>query len=134
MEKFAGVCVIKDGKILLVQEAHREAEGLWSLPLGHVEPHETEAEAAIREFKEETGYEAGLGVAKKLFLSGKDLKSTGNFNDKDIELAIFHGKIQAGDLRPGNDVLDARWIPLDQIGRLPLRGGWVQHFIKEFNH
>lgn len=36
----------------------KKDEGAWSLPKGEYEEHESPFEAAIREFKEETGFEA----------------------------------------------------------------------------
>jgi ADP-ribose pyrophosphatase YjhB (NUDIX family) len=51
MSNFSGTLIIKDGKILLVQESHKEARGLWSFPLGHVDNGESQSEAAVRETK-----------------------------------------------------------------------------------
>ena len=63
--KFAGACVIKDGEILMVQESHKEAYGLWSMPLGLVEDNESIEEGAKREVKEETGYDIILKNKKE---------------------------------------------------------------------
>lgn len=128
--KFAGACVIKEGKILLVQEAHKEAYGLWSLPLGHVEDGESELETALRETKEETGYEVILGERKEIEIDGKDFRSTANFDDHLIYLTIFEAEIKAGDIMPGSDVLDARWISVREVDNLLLRGSWVKFFVK----
>jgi len=56
----AGVCVLKDGKLLLVQEAKRKFHGMYSLPSGHVDKDENIFDAAIRETKEETGLDIKL--------------------------------------------------------------------------
>jgi 8-oxo-dGTP pyrophosphatase MutT (NUDIX family) len=50
----------KDGKFLLVQEGHAGAYGLWNWQQGKVEEGETIEEAAVREAKEETGYEVSI--------------------------------------------------------------------------
>lgn len=47
--------VVKDGLLLLVQEAHGRHQGLWGLPKGHVETNESPEEAVVRELLEETG-------------------------------------------------------------------------------
>jgi len=44
--------LVEQGKVLLV---HHNRFGRWVPPGGHIEPGETFAETAVREFKEETG-------------------------------------------------------------------------------
>lgn len=127
--KFAGVCVIENGKILLVQEAHTEAYGLWSLPLGHVEPNEEVSETAFRETKEETGYEVKLRDSKQLKILADDFKSINEFSGGDIVLTVFNAVIKGGALSKGDDVLDAKWVPLEEVRNLPLRGDWLKEFI-----
>jgi 8-oxo-dGTP diphosphatase len=127
--KFAGVCIVENGKILLVQEAHKEAHGLWSLPLGHVEERESESITAMRETKEETGYDVTLGKSKRIEIEGKDFKSTSDFYDKLIQLTIFEAEIDGGFLKAGDDVLDAKWFLLEDYRKLPLRGEWMKFFV-----
>jgi 8-oxo-dGTP diphosphatase len=126
---FAGTCIIQDGKILLVQEVHKEARGLWSFPLGLVEENENEEEGARRETKEETGYDVILGKSNKLKIAGKDFKSIHKYNKDIVELTIFKGKIINGDLKNGDDILDAKWFKLNEMKKLPLRGTWLNFFI-----
>lgn len=52
--------VMKNGKVLLVQEAHGRHKGQWGFPKGHVEANESPEEAALRELAEETGLEGKL--------------------------------------------------------------------------
>lgn len=51
------VAVFRGAELLLLQ---RQDNGLWALPGGFVEVGETLAEAAAREFREETGVEARI--------------------------------------------------------------------------
>ena len=66
--------VLRDGKILLVQEGKGRHAGLWGLPKGHVESTESPEAAALRELKEETnlnGQIVGLvGVRTALRTNG----------------------------------------------------------------
>jgi len=54
----AGGVVMRDGKVLLV---HRTRHNDWSLPKGKLDPGETPLAAAVREVREETGYEVASG-------------------------------------------------------------------------
>ncbi len=50
-----GVCVVKDGKVLLGQRLNAHGDGTWSFPGGHLEFAESFEECARREVAEETG-------------------------------------------------------------------------------
>lgn len=52
--------VMRNGKILLVQEAQGRHAGLWGLPKGHVESTESPEDAALRELAEETGLQGEI--------------------------------------------------------------------------
>ena len=121
--------MIQAGEILLVREAHTEARGLWSFPLGHIEAGESAENGAMREAKEESGYDIILGGSKSIVINGKDFKSSHDFTDDIITLTIFQGTTCGGALKAGNDMLDARWFPLEELNQLPLRGDWLKEFI-----
>jgi ADP-ribose pyrophosphatase YjhB (NUDIX family) len=55
-----GVVIWRDGRILLNRRAIDPGKGRWSFPSGYVDLGETTANAAIREVKEETGFEVRL--------------------------------------------------------------------------
>ncbi len=52
-----GICVIKNGKVLLGKRLNAHGQGTWAFPGGHLEFGETVSECAIREVLEETGME-----------------------------------------------------------------------------
>lgn len=130
MKQFAGTLVIKDGQVLLVQESHTEAKGLWSLPIGSVEDNESVAEGAIRETKEETGYDVKVGKEHTLLMSGEDLKSLRKFHGEQVTLTIFEANVISGNLLPGEDLLDAKWFAIKDLDNLSLRGEWVKDLAK----
>jgi len=68
----AGVVVVDDGKILIVQRSADEDifPNLWEFPSGKKEPMEKVEEAAMREAKEETGLDVKIGKPVYVFNFG----------------------------------------------------------------
>lgn len=106
------VAVIQDGRLLLVQEGHPRTRGLWSLPGGHVEIGETIEEAAVREAKEEAGYDIELGQALPV----------SHISAEAPVMHPFSATVIGGEPAPQvEDILAVQWFDLDKI-----RGGHVE--------
>ena len=72
---FVSTIVLHNDKFLVVQEGKNNHNQLdtWNFPAGHVEAGEGLIEAAIREAKEESGYDINIdGVLSVLFKNTKD--------------------------------------------------------------
>lgn len=107
-----GAVAVRDGAILLIRRGQPPSEGRWSLPGGRVEWGESLAEAVAREVLEETGLAVAVeglaGVVERRYLP-------------DFHYVILDYHVSAGgEPRPGGDVTDARWVPLAELGALPL--------------
>jgi ADP-ribose pyrophosphatase YjhB (NUDIX family) len=107
--------VVRDaaGRLLLVRRGHEPSLGLWSLPGGRVEAGETTAAAAAREVREETGLDVVVG----------DLLLT-------VELGAFlvhdfAARLVGGELRAGDDAMDAGWFSIDEAAEMPLTPGLI---------
>ena len=104
-----GVAVILfDENRLLLVKRNGSYNGLWCIPCGHVEWNETAREAAIREFKEETGLEVKID---HVF----DVHS--NFHDSQNHTVgiWFIGQRTGGNLKAGSDASDARFFSLNDL-------------------
>lgn len=112
---FAVTVVRKGDRVLAVHE--RKHGQLWYLPAGRVEPGETFAEAARRETLEETGVpvvlEGVLRIEHAPYPDGARLR------------VIFMAR-PADDTppksEPDDESLEARWVTLEELAELPLRG------------
>ena len=113
-----------DGRVLLVLRGHEPQTGRWSIPGGHVEPGETDAEAAAREVLEETG----LTVRVVRELGVVDLAAG---DDRVFEAHDFLAEVVSGELRAADDAVDAAWFTPDELQTLSLTDGlldWLRRF------
>jgi ADP-ribose pyrophosphatase YjhB (NUDIX family) len=110
--------VIKDrgNRLLLIKRGHEPGAGLWSLPGGRIEPGETDEEAVVREILEETG----LRVECRDLLGTVELPGLGGAV---IEVSDYRAVVTGGDLAPGDDAEDARWVGAAELDALPLTSG-----------
>ena len=106
-----GAIVVKDGRLLMIRRAKEPGAGLWSLPGGRVEHGEYLAAALRREVAEETGLEVEVQDLVGILEVG---------GDPHYVILDFFAEA-AGDDEPvaADDVSDARWVPLDEVGALP---------------
>ncbi|MCI0542286.1 NUDIX domain-containing protein [bacterium] len=117
----AGVVIKQDGKYLLVQEKrpnNAHPHGLWNFPAGKVDIGDTVEETAVKEAKEEVGYEVEL------------IRKIDIFQDAATEPPkhAFEAKIIGGELKwPEDEILYARWFTLQEIEAMKdrLRSGWI---------
>lgn len=104
-EKSCGCIIVKDGNVLVVQEA----EGHWGLPKGHVEKDETEVETAKREVKEETNLDVKIDSTKRY-----EIRYT--INDKiDKTVCFFPAEIIGGELhKQDSEINEIKWVPVKE--------------------
>ena len=116
----AGVVIEHDGKYLLVQENHPNPKvyGLWNFPAGRVKKGDTIEKTAIKEAKEESGYNVELIRKLDIFQESAEVPPQ----------HAFEARIISGELKwPKTEILDARWFSFKEIEgmRKKLRGEWI---------
>ncbi|HKN54020.1 MAG TPA: NUDIX domain-containing protein [Amycolatopsis sp.] len=114
-----GIVHDAQGRLLLIKRANEPGRGRWSLPGGRVEPGETDAEAVVREVREETGLEVTPGPLAGTVLRGP------------FEIHDYRCSRNGGTLTPGDDALDARWFDVAAFDALRTSGGLVDLLFEE---
>ena len=102
-----GVCIKSEkNELLMVQEAKDEIKGLYNIPAGKLDFSESILEGAIRETKEETGFDIKLD----------SILCIQYLEDKSILKIIFNATIISGSISfDKNEIMDVKWIPIEEL-------------------
>lgn len=113
-----GGVVFREGEVLIVKRGSEPSYGKWSIPGGLVNLGETVAEACAREVEEETGIIVEVGeVVDVCDYIERDADGRVRFHYVIIDfLAVPVG----GALRAGSDVLDAKFVRIEELGEYDL--------------
>ena len=107
-------CVIfgfnKDGlSVLLVERGFEPYKGCWAFPGGFLQMDEDAETGALRELKEETGFETNA------------IEQFGTFTDVNrdprgrVITIAYYALVQKGHVKGGDDAVQARWFPINSI-------------------
>jgi 8-oxo-dGTP diphosphatase len=101
----AQVFVIRQNKVLMVKQHVERGDIVWNFPGGGIEEGETPEEAAIREAKEETGYE--VKIIELLFANEKKYNYVAE---------IIGGELSLDKDNPDNeDIIDTAWVDIENV-------------------
>ncbi len=106
-EIVVGVCIKSESdEILMVKEAKGENKGFLNIPAWRLDSSESIFEGAIRETKEETGYDVRLdSVLCIQYLENKQLLKI-----------IFNATIVSGSISfDENEIMDVKWVSIDDL-------------------
>jgi ADP-ribose pyrophosphatase YjhB (NUDIX family) len=126
----AGALIIKDGKLLLIKRGAKPGQGKWSIPGGLVELGERVQDAIVREVKEECGLDIEVERLVDVFDSiTRDEKGRVQYQ---FVVVNFLAKIKGGNLKNADDVLEARWVPIDEVEKYNLTNSFRAFFQKHY--
>lgn len=119
MQIVVNVVVKQDSKILMVQENWGEVKGMWNFPAGRLDKNENMFDGAIREAKEETGFDVKLtGVV--------NIQNT-VYSDRHVILINFSAEIVGGEVNfHPEEIADVKFIEASELLNMSdseLRGG-----------
>jgi 8-oxo-dGTP pyrophosphatase MutT (NUDIX family) len=101
--------VLGDKGMLLVKVKNLQGTVLWTLPKGHLEPGETAEQAALREVKEETGW--NCRILGPFFEARYSFRRDDRRVDKSVEWFRMEPLEKVGEADP-DEILDCRWYPM----------------------
>lgn len=118
----ASVYIVQDGKVLL--HKHKKL-GIWLQPGGHIELDEGPVEAALREAKEETGFDVELVGIQSPAVEARDRSrdlllpmflNRHNYDEthEHIDFCYF-ARIIGGTLTPEEPGVEMRWFTKEEI-------------------
>jgi ADP-ribose pyrophosphatase YjhB (NUDIX family) len=118
----------KNGKILLVQEGHEFAYGLWNFPAGKLEEKISLIKNAEKEVEEETGYKSKVKGLVGVYHKAR--------KDANVVRIIFASSITGGKIRtnPDDEIIQAKWMTHKEIKKLgkQLRSEDILMAIKDY--
>jgi len=103
------VSLLQEDQVFLIQENKPLVRDTWNFPSGRIEPGEAILDAARREVREETGYEAELTGTSGVYHF---------FSSLNHHVIMFHftGQVVGGSPQWATDeIKDGRWVSLSDI-------------------
>jgi ADP-ribose pyrophosphatase YjhB (NUDIX family) len=122
------VAVFEGGRVLLVREA---SDGRWSLPGGWADVGEAPAAMAVREAKEESGYD--VRVTKLLALLDKAAHDPSPCLWYTYKI-FFRGDLVGGAPRTGHETAEVGWFGRDELPPLSVERNTPKQVARLFEH
>jgi ADP-ribose pyrophosphatase len=111
-----GAVVFKENKVLLVRRGQPPAEGVWAIPGGRIELGETLQKAAEREILEETGL--NIRAKHPVFTFDAVVRDDNGKIRFHYVIVDLIADYVSGDIQPGDDALEARWVSKTEMNNL----------------
>lgn len=118
----AGLLVVKDDRVLLLERAAAPRVGFLDIPGGFMEAGETIEAAARRELREETGLTLARVDSLGFYWDTYFIRGFGRFPVMNF---YFAGRWRRGEPVAADDAASATWVPLGSLSRLRGRYAWA---------
>jgi len=125
-----GALILSGDRIVLAERAQEPLKGAWSVPGGVVKVGERLEEAVRREAMEETGLEVKPVRAMEIF--ERILRDEGQRPEYHYVLIDYLCEVEGGELRAGDDVSQAVWVPRRELTDYALTEGTLAVIEKAF--
>ena len=129
----ASVVVENDkGRILLIRRADN---GNWSIPGGAMEFGESLSQTAIREAKEETGYDIEIVGLVGIFTNPSHrIEYTSNGEVRQEFSVVYKGRLIGGDRRLNDEATAIEWVAPDDLDDLTMHWAMRKRIERYLQH
>lgn len=113
----SAVVVDDEGRILMQR---RTDNGLWALPGGGMDLTESVPQAAVREVKEETGYDVEVTGMVGLYTDARHIIA---YSDGEVRRQFnicLTARVVGGALMISDESTEIRWVPSDKLENLDM--------------
>ena len=125
-----GAVIVDHGMLVLVMRGAEPGRGKWSFPGGAVELGEAVRDAVVRETREEVGLDVELVGGTPMDAYDILTLDKGGRLQYHYVLLQFLARPKRGKLEPTSDVIDARWVPLEDVEKYDLAESVRSFFVK----
>ncbi len=126
-----GVVVFKGNDVLLIKRNKPPKSNEWSIPGGAQDLGEKLKDTAKREVLEESGITIGqISLVDVVDYLQKDEDGLIQFH---YSLIDFSASYVSGELKPDDDAIDAKWVPIDTLEEYNLWSETITLIIKAAN-
>jgi ADP-ribose pyrophosphatase YjhB (NUDIX family) len=126
-----GAVIVQNGRAVIVQRGTEPLKGQWSIPGGMLEVGETLRQCAAREALEETGLRVEPAeVLEVLDSIHPDPEGRTRYH---YVLIDFLCRPLAGELRPGGDAAQVRWVTRDELANFTITETALRVLCKAFD-
>jgi ADP-ribose pyrophosphatase YjhB (NUDIX family) len=115
----AASAVVANGKGEILMQ-RRADSGLWALPGGGMEIDESLPGTAVREVKEETGYDIEITGLVGTYTDPRHIIAYTNGEVRRQFNVCFTARLAGGVLRVSDESLEVRWVPVSELEELPM--------------
>lgn len=126
----SAVAVVEhDGRLLLI---HKTDNGLWALPGGGHEPGESISQTAVRETKEETGYDVEVTGLIGTYTDPHHVIAYDNGEVRQQFSIAFTARLAGGHAQTSNESKEVRWVDPAAIPMLPIHPSMrlrIEHYL-----
>ncbi|MFV2198542.1 NUDIX hydrolase [Nocardiopsis sp. LOL_012] len=114
----ASAAVLDDQGRLLLQR--RADNGLWAMPGGAMEMDESLPEAAVRETREETGYEVEVTGLVGTYTDPRYVAAYGDGEVRRQFNVCFRARVVGGALAVSEESYEVAWFAPEEVADLPM--------------